>query len=587
MVKHSSALKMIGLPDLNMFAQRILQCQDAPSAKACVDPVLQALCQYLDIDLHPDIFLDEQFTNTGYGKAVSTITAAQCAEDYERSRVFIHGAYQAIQDQLATANQKPVRLLYAGTGPFGWLALPLLALFNADQLQMTAIDIHEQSLGRFRRLCEAYGVDDRITEWFCADACCWKPESTGAFDIILSETMKYVLQQEPQVQIFSWLQQYLAPAGVLIPEAVTLGVTLLWRGKQPCEVFLGEAFKLDRHTALEIATGDNGCLSRSFSLPHFEPGPVSLKLSTHIRVYRDHQLVENQSQLTLPQFKNQLMIVPGSTLTTHYQMGSYPDLVINFSEQVAQLVESGDLSAGGIFHLHRFWQKTQHKKSAPKVDEWLLDRTVLDLCGIGVEPGIQMLYQCERLSDLVAAVSKLNLTVDDKHHINNQMVALMRGAQHREVPEVLSPAQLDFWQANGYLVVPGALSAEQCEKSRRVVWEYLQADPNVSDSWYQSPERMQKIMLQLFRHPVLEENREVPLVRKFFEQLWQRTDLVMSSDRVSFNPPETASWKFPGPNMHWDIPLQAPVSFGTQGLIYLTDTTEEQGAFCCCNHCSI
>lgn len=33
--------------------------------------------------------------------------------------------------------------------------------------------------------------------------------------------------------------------------------------------------------------------------------------------------------------------------------------------------------------------------------------------------------------------------------------------------------------------------------------------------------------------------------------------------------------------MHWDMPLQLPVKFATQGLIYLTDTGEEQGAFCC------
>ena len=29
------------------------------------------------------------------------------------------------------------------------------------------------------------------------------------------------------------------------------------------------------------------------------------------------------------------------------------------------------------------------------------------------------------------------------------------------------------------------------------------------------------------------------------------------------------------------MPLRTPVEFATQGLIYLTDTTEQQGAFCC------
>lgn len=583
MVKNRAALKIENLPDLAVFAQSILSAVDAPSAKFCIDPMLQAFCHYLDVDLHPAMFLDEQYTATEYGKAVSTITAAQCAEDYERGRVFIQGVYLAVQDQLATKNREPVQLLYAGTGPFGWLILPLLTLFSAEKLQVTAMDIHEQSLEGFRKLCEGYGVADRVAGWVCADACCWKSQSPLVFDIILSETMKYLLQQEPQVKIFSWLQQYLAPSGVLIPESVTLGLTLLWKDESSHQIYLGDAFTLDRHCAREIANGNVQMLSRSFLLPNFEPGPVDLKLSTHIQVYRALQLTECQSQLTLPQFKNHLMIVPGSILTSRYQMGSYPDLVIEFCEHVIPLVESADLSAGGIFHLHRLWQKTRNKRqvnASLPADEWWLDRAVLDLCGIGLEPGMQMLYQSHRLSDLVRAVDQLKLTADDKMHINETLITLINADQH-EIPAVLSKEQLAFWQANGYLVVPGVLSAEQCENSCRVVWEYLQAEPDVVDSWYRSPERMQKIMLQLFRHPVLDENRRTPLIRSIFEQLWRRTDLVMSTDRVSFNPPETAFWQFPGPDMHWDIPLQLPVSFGTQGLIYLTDTPQEQGAFCC------
>lgn len=584
MVKNVSALKMESLPDLSIFAQYILQAGDAPSAKACIDPMLQAFCHHLDVDLHPAIFFDNEYTATAYGKAVSTITAAQCAEDYERGRVFIQGVYQAVQDQLAVKDQEPVRLLYAGTGPFGWLVLPLLSMFTAEQLQVTALDIHEQSLGRFRKLCEDYEVADRISDWVCADACCWIPEQSMVFDIILSETMKYLLQQEPQVQIFSWLQQFLAPEGVLIPESVTLGVTLLWKAETAHQIFLGDAFKLDCHSAREIANGNEQVLSQSFLLPDFEPGPVDLKLSTYIQVYQNHQLAECQSQLTLPQFKNRLMITPGSTLTSCYQLGSYPDLAIEYDEHFVPPVESADLSAGGIFHLHRLWLKTRHKnriQSSLQEDEWWLDRAVLDMCGIGLEPGMQMLYQCNRLSDLVRAVEELKLTDDDKLHINDQLIKLINGSPHHDVPCVLSPEQLTFWQANGYLVVPGILSEEQCENSRRVIWKYLQADPDVAESWYQSPERMQRIMLQLFRHQVLDENRRAPRIREIFEQLWQRTDLAMSTDRVSFNPPETASWKFPGPDMHWDMSLQTPVSFGTQGLIYLTDTSVEQGAFCC------
>ena len=38
---------------------------------------------------------------------------------------------------------------------------------------------------------------------------------------------------------------------------------------------------------------------------------------------------------------------------------------------------------------------------------------------------------------------------------------------------------------------------------------------------------------------------------------------------------------FPGPHLHWDAELKPPMPFATQGIIYLTDTAETQGAFSC------
>jgi len=48
---------------------------------------------------------------------------------------------------------------------------------------------------------------------------------------------------------------------------------------------------------------------------------------------------------------------------------------------------------------------------------------------------------------------------------------------------------------------------------------------------------------------------------------------------VSFNPPVRPGVEFPGPRLHWDISLAPPVIFQVQGMIYLTDTAAEQGAF--------
>ena len=86
-------------------------------------------------------------------------------------------------------------------------------------------------------------------------------------------------------------------------------------------------------------------------------------------------------------------------------------------------------------------------------------------------------------------------------------------------------------------------------------------------------------MVQLFQHPVLERNRKAPAIRGAYEQLWGRTDLWMNTDRVSFNPPENEHYTFPGPRLHWDVSLDLPIPLGLQGLLYLTDTAENQGAF--------
>lgn len=573
--------------DLERFAWSILRCTLASEAKQLITPFLVGLCQLTELDLHPAIFRDSEATETANGKAVSPITAAQCAEDPERSRVFIQGVYQAITDKVShysTAETgRPVQLLYAGTGPFGWLLLPLLPLFSPEQLQVTLLDIHPQSMRRLTLLLQHFDLTDRIAMQVVADATQWQPLPGQRFDLILSETMKHMLQQEPQVAIFSHLQQFLAPDGDLIPQQIILSAALRWAQQHQQ---LGELFSLNRHSAAQLAAGATQLLQAQFTLPDFEAGPVDLALNTDIVIYGGHRLQQNQCQLTLTQFKKAIYPEPGSVLYCNYVQGRYPDWHINISELRQTLAASDDLRAGGIFHLYRLWQKSRHNSSYRCLQtiserEWCLDKAVLDLCGIGLEPGMRHLHQHQRLSELLNWINTWQLSEEAKQQINHQLQQLLHQQGDAELPQVLSKEQLAFWQQQGYLVIPNVLSAEQCAQSRDVIWQYLEADPEKPDSWYNFSDRAQKIMLQIYRHPVLDNNRQTPLLRQIFEQLWQRTDLAMSTDRVSFNPPQTPLWQFPGPDMHWDVMLKSPVPFGTQGLIYLTDTTEEQGAFCC------
>jgi ectoine hydroxylase-related dioxygenase (phytanoyl-CoA dioxygenase family) len=79
----------------------------------------------------------------------------------------------------------------------------------------------------------------------------------------------------------------------------------------------------------------------------------------------------------------------------------------------------------------------------------------------------------------------------------------------------------------------------------------------------------------------LEAVRRSPRIHKAYAQLWGTADLLVTTDRCGFNPPERGAWAFPGPHLHWDVPAVPPVAFGTQGLVYLTDTAVNGGAFVC------
>jgi ectoine hydroxylase-related dioxygenase (phytanoyl-CoA dioxygenase family) len=67
-------------------------------------------------------------------------------------------------------------------------------------------------------------------------------------------------------------------------------------------------------------------------------------------------------------------------------------------------------------------------------------------------------------------------------------------------------------------------------------------------------------------------------VHKAFAQLWGTTDLWVRTDRLSFNPPLPPGGHFRAPRLHWDVSLAPPIPFGTQGILYLTDTAANQGA---------
>lgn len=146
--------------------------------------------------------------------------------------------------------------------------------------------------------------------------------------------------------------------------------------------------------------------------------------------------------------------------------------------------------------------------------------------------------------------------------------------------EGLTEAELQHWDEQGYVILRNAVSPEQAKHAERAVYEYLGASPENPESWYRNNQG-HSIWVSLYQHPAMWANRRSRRITKAFAQLWGREDLWVTVDQAGLNPPERPGWPFPGPHMHWDTTLAPPHYFGVQGILYLADTAEEQGAFTC------
>ncbi|WP_243749304.1 phytanoyl-CoA dioxygenase family protein [Mucilaginibacter agri] len=217
-------------------------------------------------------------------------------------------------------------------------------------------------------------------------------------------------------------------------------------------------------------------------------------------------------------------------------------------------------------------------------DEWQTDATLLSTLGLGLEPTLKYLYHTSPSFDEFENWILATTPQPDLNKIFNFNKLFSKEYQSFGFEsisyEVLSPEDLKFWEENGYVIIRNAVSREICDLTIEALCDHIEVDRYDASTWYKQHQSRQGIMVQLFQHPLLEQNRRSLKIRKAYEELWQRTDIWVNTDRVGFNPPQTASYKFPGPYLHWDMrTFTTPVPFGLQGILYLSDTAENQGAF--------
>ncbi|MBF4515782.1 phytanoyl-CoA dioxygenase family protein [Flavobacterium sp. ANB] len=221
--------------------------------------------------------------------------------------------------------------------------------------------------------------------------------------------------------------------------------------------------------------------------------------------------------------------------------------------------------------LEKLWKRTLDPSTTSTLEDiqnWDNEMKILYEFGIGMEDTLQFLYS-EKPDFENFKVWINNRKKNDKIDFENL------------TDDVLSKEDLEFWNKNGYIIVKNAISKEDCENTQKAIWDFLEMDPNKKETWYLRHENQKGLMLNFSDHETLNRNRFSPRIKKAYEQLYNSTKIYKTIDKVSFNPPQNKNFIFLGSALHWDTSLKLPITFGLQGLLYLTDCGINDGAFHC------
>ncbi|MGJ3648987.1 phytanoyl-CoA dioxygenase family protein [Sphingomonas sp. GlSt437] len=246
----------------------------------------------------------------------------------------------------------------------------------------------------------------------------------------------------------------------------------------------------------------------------------------------------------------------------------------------------GDTLLPEVAGLEALWRRYVHGDAAPDARP-MAERVLLDMLGLGnVQTIRQLLDERPSFADFRAWIVATAGAPDPVrlaryHHWYRgdplpPEAAAMLAAIDAALP-VLSAENLAQWDEQGFVILRAAIDADAAAAVAGLVWDAVGGSPDDPASW--GDDALEGIMIPRFQHPLLEVARRSPRVHEAFAQLWGTADLWTTIDRLGFNPPLATGRPFRGSPLHWDVSLATPIPFSTQGVLYLTDTTADQGAF--------
>lgn len=153
---------------------------------------------------------------------------------------------------------------------------------------------------------------------------------------------------------------------------------------------------------------------------------------------------------------------------------------------------------------------------------------------------------------------------------------------------ILTDDDMRFWNENGYVIVRQAVPPDHVNAVVDAIWDFQQMQPDDPESWYRKPDRANGMlelngsgMVEMYHHPAMWANRQLPRIHGAFADIWGTEKLWVTIDRVNLNIPNRPGFDFEG-FIHWDIDTSVdPLPFDVQGVLSLTDTTPGCGGFQC------
>lgn len=283
-------------------------------------------------------FDEEEISNqhrisTNAGMALDPRSAASCLDDVTRTRKFILGLRDAIDDRLKQDPNRPITIFYAGTGPFASLITPLTSIFSPSQMQLVLMEINPASFKCLGKMIASFEMEDYVIDLVQADAATYSIPASQQPDIVVSETMNNALRKEPQVAIVANLMRQCNRHPLLIPGSIRVDACLYGNTELDSEAFIliKSLLDLDSETSRKIGDDPNTVAVLSSGVEVIIPDTPGLAydqlvLRTSMHIYGEHKLLENESGLTIPHIvmMKGTSFKAGDKLNFRYSMGADP-----------------------------------------------------------------------------------------------------------------------------------------------------------------------------------------------------------------------------------------------------------------------